>query len=92
MCSFTDNFLRHTESKTVLIIVPINTIQNRLCEFNGWLPEEGTCPLYTPDGQEISRRPRNFKVFVLNDSLKNLQQRAKVCDLRLPEIKSLAWN
>ncbi|GAB6021465.1 hypothetical protein CHUAL_004069 [Chamberlinius hualienensis] len=36
--SFVDVFLRHTIHRTVLIIVPINTIQNWVSEFNMWLP------------------------------------------------------
>eukprot|EP00794_Sanderia_malayensis_P006071 gene6071-6773_t len=31
-------FLKYTPAKKVLIIVPINTLQNWLCEFNTWLP------------------------------------------------------
>ncbi|CAG7717479.1 unnamed protein product, partial [Allacma fusca] len=40
--SFCDIFLRHTHSKTVLIIVPINTIQNWLNEFDFWVPPDET--------------------------------------------------
>jgi len=36
--SFVDVFLRHTGAKTVLIIVPVNTLQNWVNEFNMWLP------------------------------------------------------
>lgn len=36
--SFVDSFLRHTGAKTVLIIVPVNTLQNWVTEFNMWLP------------------------------------------------------
>ena len=36
--SFVDVFLENTEAKKVLCIVPINTIQNWLAEFNYWLP------------------------------------------------------
>jgi RAD54-like protein 2 len=36
--SFVDVFLGNTEAKKVLCIVPINTIQNWLAEFNYWLP------------------------------------------------------
>ena len=38
MISFSDVFLRYTEGKKVLIIVPVNTLQNWLHEFNMWLP------------------------------------------------------
>lgn len=59
-----------------MIIVPINTIQNWVAEYNNWLPEEGSVPPVTPEGLEI--RPRQFKVFVLNDTYKNLNQRSRV--------------
>jgi SNF2-related domain len=36
--SFVDVFLRHTGARTVLIIVPVNTLQNWVNEFNMWLP------------------------------------------------------
>lgn len=74
---FCDIFLRHTSSKTVLIIMPINTLQNWLNEFNMWIPSAENadkCPL--KDQSEV--RPRNFKIHVLNDSQKTLSARAKV--------------
>lgn len=40
--SFCDVFLRAGASKTILVIVPINTIQNWLNEFNVWLPPKGS--------------------------------------------------
>ncbi|KAI5749176.1 hypothetical protein M8J76_005191 [Diaphorina citri] len=36
--SFSDIFLRHTEGRTVVCIMPINTLQNWVNEFNMWLP------------------------------------------------------
>ena len=38
--SFVDILLTHTVARSVLCIVPINTIQNWMAEFNFWLPEE----------------------------------------------------
>ncbi|KAF0296317.1 Helicase ARIP4 [Amphibalanus amphitrite] len=73
--TFTDIFLRHTGHRTVLIIVPINTIQNWLNEFNFWLPDANT---YTPLAQGGEVRPRHFAVSMLNDSHRTLQARAKV--------------
>lgn len=40
--SFCDVFLRAARAKSILIIVPINTIQNWLNEFNVWLPTKKT--------------------------------------------------
>lgn len=38
VASFCDIFFRCTPAKTVLCIMPINTLQNWLAEFNMWLP------------------------------------------------------
>ncbi|XP_043679597.1 uncharacterized protein LOC122634581 isoform X1 [Vespula pensylvanica] len=40
VASFCDIFFRCTTAKTVLCIMPINTLQNWLAEFNMWLPYE----------------------------------------------------
>lgn len=73
---FCDIFLRHTNSKSILIIMPINTLQNWLHEFNMWLPlpEDVEKSPLTKDGEV---RPRQFNIFVLNDSQKSLNARAK---------------
>ncbi|KAM9133859.1 helicase ARIP4 [Pangshura tecta] len=73
--SFLDVLFRHTEAKTVLAIVPVNTLQNWLAEFNMWLPAPETLPAdYNP--KEI--QPRFFKVHILNDEHKTTAARAKV--------------
>ncbi|KAI5644071.1 hypothetical protein NE865_03982 [Phthorimaea operculella] len=72
---FTDIFLRHTSSKTVLCIMPINTLQNWVAEFNMWLPVDASTSPLAAHGEV---RPRNFPIYVLNDSHKTLQMRAKV--------------
>ena len=80
VCTFSDVFLSSTEGRHILVIVPINTIQNWQAEFNLWLPEEASAdksPL-AADGGEV--RPRNFRVRLLNDSLRNLAQRFKVIE------------
>lgn len=74
--SFIDIFLTHTPAKKVLCIVPINTIQNWLAEFNYWLPAKGESSRISEKGTDIKNR--EFPIHVLNDSLKNLQQRAAV--------------
>lgn len=73
--SFIEIFLRCTESSRVLCIVPINTIQNWMNEFNFWLPEDGQ---QTLDQDTIINYRRPFKVFLINDFLKNFKQRAEV--------------
>lgn len=75
LCCFCDIFLRHTNSKTILCIMPINTLQNWLAEFNMWLPED---PEKSPLFEQGEVRPRNFKLFVLNDTHKTLNARSKV--------------
>nr|XP_049702735.1 uncharacterized protein LOC110384064 [Helicoverpa armigera] len=72
---FCDIFLRHTTSKTVLCIMPINTLQNWVAEFNMWLPVDASTSPLSAHGEV---RPRNFPIYVLNDSHKTLQMRAKV--------------
>jgi len=74
--TFTDIFLSHTPGQKVLCIVPINTIQNWLSEFNYWLPAKGEYSKIAEKG--VGVKCRDFPIHVLNDSLKNLQQRAGV--------------
>merc|ERR1719495_2633193 len=77
--AFIDIFLAHTGGRKVLCIVPINTIQNWLAEFNYWLPAEGeSTPLAS--SLKSSVKSRNFPIHLLNDSLKSLQQRAAVIE------------
>jgi len=75
VCAFSDVFLRSTNGKTVLIIVPINTIQNWVAEFNHWLPAEA------PNSSSDNDPPiqtRHFQLHVLNDSTKDFNSRFKV--------------
>ncbi|XP_053233448.1 helicase ARIP4 isoform X1 [Podarcis raffonei] len=73
--SFLDVLFRHIEAKTVLAIVPVNTLQNWLAEFNMWLPAPEALPADC-DPKEI--QPRTFKVHILNDEHKTTAARAKV--------------
>jgi RAD54-like protein 2 len=74
--TFTDIFLSHTPAQKVLCIVPINTIQNWLSEFNYWLPAQGQYSKIAE--KKVNVKCRDFQIYVLNDSLKNLHQRAGV--------------
>ncbi|XP_069101475.1 helicase ARIP4-like [Argopecten irradians] len=63
MISFIDVFLRHTQLKSVLLIVPINTLQNWVAEFNIWLPTHAVV------GDDPNFIPRAFEIYLLNDIL-----------------------
>lgn len=77
MVCFCDIFLRHTNSKKILLIMPINTLQNWLNEFNMWLPLPDDIEK-SPLAKDGEVRPRTFKIFVLNESYKSLTARANV--------------
>lgn len=75
MIGFIDIFLRNTGAKTVMVIVPINTLANWMSEFNMWVPDKETCEKYNiPD--DVTPRP--YDVYMLNDLYKNTPARAKV--------------
>uniref|UniRef100_A0A915PBJ3 Uncharacterized protein n=1 Tax=Setaria digitata TaxID=48799 RepID=A0A915PBJ3_9BILA len=67
--AFTDIFVRTTNAKKVLIIVPVNTIQNWYSEFEKWLPDT-----VTETGENI----RPFVVWLLGDTVKTNEQRAEL--------------
>ncbi|CAJ1055499.1 helicase ARIP4-like isoform X2 [Xyrichtys novacula] len=75
--SFIDVLFRHTKAHTVLAIVPVNTLQNWLSEFNTWVPPPEVIP---PDTDPKLVTPRAFKVHILNDEHKNTTARAKVVE------------
>lgn len=75
--SFIDVLFRHTQAHTVLAIVPVNTLQNWLSEFNQWVPPAEALP---PDADPGLVTPRAFKVHILNDEHKNTATRAKVVE------------
>uniref|UniRef100_A0A8C5I4P3 Helicase ARIP4-like n=1 Tax=Gouania willdenowi TaxID=441366 RepID=A0A8C5I4P3_GOUWI len=75
--SFIDILLKNTEAHTVLVIVPVNTLQNWLTEFNFWLPpQEG----FSSDTDPSVIMGRTFKVYILNDEHKTTPARAKVVE------------
>ncbi|KAM8830465.1 helicase ARIP4-like isoform 2-T3 [Synchiropus picturatus] len=73
--SFIDVLFRHTQAHTVLAIVPVNTLQNWLAEFNTWTPPPEMLP---PNASPELVKPRTFKVHILNDEHKTTATRAKV--------------
>jgi RAD54-like protein 2 len=73
--SFIEVFFRCESNKCVLCIVPINTIQNWLSEFNNWLPENGQQRL---DNDTIIYYQRPFKVYMINDFAKTFKQRSEI--------------
>uniref|UniRef100_A0A8C5BQ15 RAD54 like 2 n=1 Tax=Gadus morhua TaxID=8049 RepID=A0A8C5BQ15_GADMO len=75
--SFVDILLRHTGAHTVLAIVPVNTLQNWLTEFNLWLPPQEALP---PDTDPAFATGRTFRVHILNDEHKTTVARAKVVE------------
>uniref|UniRef100_UPI0037E9B054 helicase ARIP4-like n=1 Tax=Semicossyphus pulcher TaxID=241346 RepID=UPI0037E9B054 len=75
--SFIDVLFRHTKAHNVLAIVPVNTLQNWLSEFNMWVPPPEAIP---PDTDPELVTPRAFKVHILNDEHKNTTTRAKVVE------------
>ncbi|KAL7399423.1 hypothetical protein ABVT39_024102 [Epinephelus coioides] len=75
--SFIDVLFRNTQAHTVLAIVPVNTLQNWLSEFNTWVPPPEAIP---PDTDPGLLTPRAFKVHILNDEHKNTTTRAKVVE------------
>lgn len=83
LIGFIDIFLRFTEARSVLCIVPINTLQNWLAEFNMWLPEKP--PEDTEDDDDDENMMfRNFRLFVINDNHKTTLARAKILGRCLP--------
>lgn len=67
---FCDVLMRYTSTKNILIIMPINTIQNWVNEFNLWTPAE------TISTSDVIKR--NFKIFAINESHKSLGARTRV--------------
>uniref|UniRef100_A0A671YJK4 RAD54 like 2 n=1 Tax=Sparus aurata TaxID=8175 RepID=A0A671YJK4_SPAAU len=75
--SFIEILMKNTEAHTVLAIVPVNTLQNWLTEFNLWLPPQEAL---APETDPAVVTGRNFKVHVLNDEHKTTLARAKVVE------------
>ncbi|XP_034027632.1 helicase ARIP4-like isoform X2 [Thalassophryne amazonica] len=74
--SFIDVLFRYTKAHTVLAIVPVNTLQNWLSEFNTWVPP----PEALPGDTSFDVIPRTFKVHILNDEHKTTASRTTVVE------------
>jgi len=77
--SFVDVFLRLTNAHCVLIIVPVNTLQNWVAEFDMWLPvsqSAGCCGTGESDSEKICSR--SFSLYILNENMKTNVARARV--------------
>nr|CAB3265409.1 helicase ARIP4-like [Phallusia mammillata] len=72
--SFVDVFLRFTKARTVLCVVPVNTLMNWVAEFDMWLPLKSKCVNENP----ALVWPRSFSVHVLTESHKTVESRSKV--------------
>jgi len=89
--AFVDIFLRHTPARNVLIIVPVNTLQNWVAEFDMWLPASRSdatifCGAVQndPENVEYNSYLRSFGLHILNESMKTNRARAKVvCEYEL---------
>uniref|UniRef100_A0A1I7U621 Helicase ARIP4 n=1 Tax=Caenorhabditis tropicalis TaxID=1561998 RepID=A0A1I7U621_9PELO len=68
--TFSEIFLRATKAKKVLVIVPINTIQNWYAEYDKWIPK------FSDTGDRI----RHFEVFLLGDGVKTFDQRVNLIE------------
>lgn len=90
--SLVDIFLRHTDARCVLIIVPVNTLQNWVAEFDMWLPVSqpdttACCSMTNSDAESVEKTvinpcwTRSFSLHILNESMKTNVARAKlVCE------------
>uniref|UniRef100_A0A915L7D5 Helicase ATP-binding domain-containing protein n=1 Tax=Romanomermis culicivorax TaxID=13658 RepID=A0A915L7D5_ROMCU len=67
--TFVDILYRHTKGKRILILVPINTLQNWMAEFEHWLPA---------NDEDIPHR--SFDVFCLDEKAKTTIQRLSVVE------------
>ena len=73
--AFIDLYLRHTSAERVMCVVPVNTLQNWISEFDMWLPiSKGV----GEEGVEV--RPRSFVLFTLNENVRSMDTRFETID------------
>uniref|UniRef100_A0A8L8KM09 Helicase ATP-binding domain-containing protein n=1 Tax=Heligmosomoides polygyrus TaxID=6339 RepID=A0A8L8KM09_HELPZ len=68
--TFVEVLLRVTSAKKVVVIVPVNTIQNWFNEFEKWIPK------YLETGESC----RKFEVFLLGDAVKTFDHRVNLIE------------
>lgn len=77
LVAFIDIFLKYTGAKHVMVIVPVNTLQNWMFEFNLWTPTADVDK--ANEGCDTNNVvTRHFDVHVLNDNHRTMVARAKV--------------
>lgn len=74
--AFIDILLRHTSSRYVLCVVPVNTLQNWVSEFNKWLPPAELVPSDAASSNQVLAR--SFEVCLLSEAAKTMEGRLKV--------------
>ena len=74
--SFIDVLFSSTDAKHVLCVVPINTLQNWIAEFDMWIPTQPTIPQSLKAVKDVVQH-RRFKLYVLTADHKTLLLRSK---------------
>ncbi len=75
--SFIDVFLRYTPAKHALCVVPVNTLQNWVNEFDRWLPANKN-PSTSHLTGIFDTQYRTFGLFLLSESTRTMEARVKV--------------
>ncbi len=79
MISFTDVFMRYTPARHTLCVVPVNTLQNWMNEFDCWLPaNQSPASSQLADLVMTDTQYRTFGLFLLAESSRTMEARVKV--------------
>ena len=74
--SFIELMFRCTPTRHVLCVVPVNTLQNWISEFDRWIPTPQQIQANTSQAETT---PRSFKLCVLSEVARTLDARLHVC-------------